>query len=152
MSVASSTVGSPPPFGVFFSRHRPRLIVPIFAMTLCWSCSDGTTDVPADTAGREAFIEAYLGLRITALTLRSTVFEGRIRDSVMTVHAVTEQDLRDFIDTHGEDVEFMRDLWIEVEARLTERIEENQRAEADDEADDGTAGVEPNQDDGDAGV
>ena len=42
---------------------------------------------------------------------------------------VTEQDLLDFIDTHGEDVEFMRDLWTELETLLTERLEQNARDE-----------------------
>ncbi len=153
MSVASSTVGSPTPFGVFFPRHRPRLIVPIVAMTLCWSCSGGATDAPVETAGREAFIGAYLDLRIVALSLGSTVFGDQVRDSVLTLHGVTEQDLRDFIDTYGEDVEFMRDLWIEVEARLTERLEEDARAEADDEtADENRDGDGSGDGDGDAGV
>ena len=69
MSVPFSTVGSSPPLGVFPPHHRVRIIVSMVAMTLLSSCSGGTTDVPEDTEGREAFIGAYLDLRIAAMSL-----------------------------------------------------------------------------------
>ncbi len=137
MSVASSTVGSPPPFGVFFPRHRHRLIVPIVAMMLCWSCGGGATDAPVETAGREAFIGAYLALRSEAMSSQSTEMEDRVRDSILTVYDVTAQELLDFIDTHGEDVEFMRDLWTEIETRMVELLEQNARDQEDEETNQG---------------
>ena len=147
MSVPSSTVGSSSPLGVFPPRHLLRIIVSMVAMALCPSCSGGTTGVPEDTAGREAFIGAYLGLRIAALSSESTDLEDEIRDSILAAYSVTDQDLLDFVDMHGEDVEFMRDLWTEVETRLNERIEQNAQDQADAETD-GTGRIE----DGDAGV
>ena len=144
MSVAPSTVGSPPPLGVCPLRHRPRIVVSsrmvvsILTLTLCSSCSGGTTDVPEDTAGREAFIGAYLDLRIAALSTGSTELGDEVRDSILSVYDVTDQDLLDFIDKHGEDVEFMRDLWTEVEARLTQRLEQIAR----DEVREGTDGTD----------
>ena len=147
MSAAPSTVGSPPPLGVFPPRHRLRIIVSMVAITLCSSCSGDTTDVPEDTAGREAFIGAYLDLRTAALSSGSTDLGDEVRDSILSVYSVTDQDLLDFIDMHGEDVEFMRDLWTEIEVRLTERLEQNAR----DEENEGTDGPEEIQG-GDAGI
>ena len=144
MSVASSTVGNPPPPLVIPPRHRPRIVVSsrmvvsVLALTLCGSCRGGTTDVPEDTAEREAFIGAYLDLRTEALSTGSTELGNEVRDSILVVHDVTDQDLLDFIDMHGEDIEFMRDLWTEVEARLTQHLEQIVR----DEADEGTDGTD----------
>ncbi len=123
-----------------------RLLLPIIVTGLCWSCGGSTTDLPEDTAGRETFIGAYLDLRIEALGLGSNLIGDELRDSVLAVYDVTEQDLRDFVDLHGEDVQFMNDLWAEIDARLSERIEiqRDQDAEAADQA-------EPNED-GDGGV
>ena len=105
----------------------PRLIVSIVAVTLFWSCGSGATDVTGDTAGRETFIGAYLALRSEARSSRSTELEDGVRDSILTVYDVTAQELLDFIDTHGEDVQFMRDLWIEIETRMVELLEQNAR-------------------------
>ena len=117
--------------------------------TLCWSCGSGATDVPEDTAGRDVFIEAYLDLRTAALESGTSDFGDEVRDSILAVHDVTGQDLLDFINTHGEDVEFMNDLWAELEVRLGERMDQN----TPDEADEGAEGAEEIEDgDGDAGV
>ena len=105
----------------------PRIIVSIVAVTLFWSCGDGATDVTGDTAGRETFIGAYLALRSEAMSSGSTEMEDRVRDSILTIYDVTAQELLDFIDTHGEDVEFMRDLWTEIETRMVELLEQNAR-------------------------
>ena len=109
--------------------------------TLCWSCGGGATDVPEDTAGREAFIGAYLDLRTTALSSETTEFGDEVRDSILAAYDVTAQDLLDFIDTHGEDIEFMHDLWAELEARLMERLEQN-APEEENEVPDGAEEVE----------
>ena len=119
------------------------------SMTLCWSCGGGATHVPEDTAEREAFIGAYLDLRAAALNSETTEFGDEVRDSILAAYDVTGQDLLDFIDTHGEDVEFMHDLWAELEMRLIERLEqnagdeENEGADGSEEIEDGDAGVSP---------
>ena len=130
---------------------RPRIIVFMVAVTLCWSCGGGATDVLEDTAGREEFIRAYLDLRTAALASGTADFGDEARDSILAAHDVTGQDLLDFIDIHGEDVEFMHDLWAELEVRLIERLEQNTPDEENEGADeaqeiedgDGDAGVSP---------
>ena len=137
MIVASNTVGSPRPLR-HPPRERPRIVVLIAATTLCWSCGGGVTDVAGDTAGREAFIGAYLDLRTATLSSGTPGLSDEVRDSILAAYDVTGQDLIDFIDTHGEDVEFMRDLWTEIEVGITERLEPN----ADDEETEDTGGAE----------
>ncbi len=131
MNLAPSTVGGSPPLEACPPRYRP-LIASIVVMTLCWSCSGGATDIPEDTVGREAFIGAYVDLRAAALSSGTTEIEGEVRDSILAVYGVTGEELLVFIDTHGESVEFMSELWSEIEGRLTERLEQN-RQDADSE-------------------
>ena len=78
-----------------------------------------------DTVGREAFISVYVDLRAAALTLRPTETGLDVRDSILAAHGVTGEDLLEFVDTHGERVEFMSGIWSEVEGLLTERLEQN---------------------------
>ena len=144
MSAASSTAGGPPRLRVPSPGHGPRVVLSIVALTLCWSCSSGATDVPEDTPGRAPFIGAYVDLRIAAMSAETTDFGDEVRDSLLAVHDVTEQDLIDFVDLHGENVEFMRDLWTEIETILTERLEQEAGDEEFDGAEeigDGNAGV-----------
>ena len=103
-------------------------MVVVIASIACWSCSGNTTDVAEDTAGREVFMEAYVDLRVAALSSGTTEL-GSIRDSILAVYDVTGEELLEFVDTHGEDVEFMRDLWAEVEGRLLEQLEQNVQEE-----------------------
>ena len=152
MSVAPSTLGGPPPVGVRPPGPRLRILVPIVTLTLCWACGGGATDVLEAAAEREAFIGAYLDLRSAALSSGLPDLGDEVRDSILTVYGVTAQDLLDFVDMHGEDVEFMRDLWTEIETRMTELLEQNARDEEDqenegiegtEETDGGNAGVSP---------
>jgi hypothetical protein len=136
MSTVQNTVGGPSPLGAHPPHHRLRIFAPIVAVTLCWSCVDGVTDVSEDTAEREEFIGSYVDLRTAAVNVGSTDIGDDVRDSILTVYGVSEQDLLDFVETHGEDVEFMSALWTEVEARLVASLE---RALLDE--DDGDDGV-----------
>ncbi len=125
-------------------------------MTLCWSCGGGAVDVPENAVGREDFIGAYLDLRTAALGSGAPTLVDATRDGILAKYDVTDQDLLDFVDSHGADVEFMRDLWSEIETRLSERLEQNARddeIDGNDESDsaNGNNGAEEIQD-GDAGI
>ena len=99
----------------------------VIALTVCWSCSGDATDVTEDTVAREVFIGAYLNLRIAALRSGTTEIEGDVRDSILAVYGVTGEELLEFVDTYGENVEFMRDLWTEIDGQLSERLEQDAR-------------------------
>jgi hypothetical protein len=108
-------------------------MVLVIALAVCWSCSDDATDVPADTVERDVFIGAYVDLRVTALSSGTTEIDADARDSILAAYDVTGEELTRFIDTYGEDVEFMQNLWTEIEGQLAERLEQNAR-DVDDEA------------------
>ena len=99
----------------------------VIALTVCWSCSGDATDVTEDTVAREGFIGAYLDLRVAALSSGTTEIGGDVRDSILAVYGVTGEELLEFVDTYGENVEFMRDLWTEIDGQLSERLEQDAR-------------------------
>ncbi len=105
----------------------------VIALAACWSCSEDATDVTEDAVAREVFIGAYLDLRVAALSSGTTEIEGAVRDSILAVYGVTGEELSEFVDTYGENVEFMHDLWAEIDGQLTERLEQD----APDEENDG---------------
>ena len=100
-------------------------MVSIVALTVWWSCTDAETVVLKATAEREVFIETYVDLRAKAMAAGTTEIEAGVRDSILAVYGVTGEELVEFIDIHGEDVQFMSDLWGEIEELLTEWFEQN---------------------------
>lgn len=113
--------GRPPPRP---PRQRPGVIAGMVALTLCWSCSGGT-DVLEEGVGREVFIGVYVDLRAAALSLPPTETGFDVRDSILTAHGVTGEGLLEFVDTHGARVEFMSEIWSEIEGLLSERLGQN---------------------------
>ena len=73
-----------------------------------------------ETIEREQFIQTYVDLRVGALTDEARQISDEARDRVLAEHGVTEDELLAFADVHGRDVDFMKDVWDEVERRLDE--------------------------------
>ena len=97
-------------------------------------------DVP-ETIGREAFIDAYVALRVAELTDRENeVISAEARERVLEDQGVTEEELFGFVEVHGGDVDFMKELWKEVERRM-----EDLRNPADTTGTGGEAGGARNQ-------
>ncbi|MEQ9399884.1 MAG: hypothetical protein RJQ04_12050 [Longimicrobiales bacterium] len=66
---------------------------------------------------REIFVATYVDLRVTALHGSGELSEAQ-RTAVLERHSVTEGQLTAFVDAHAQDLDFMRDVWNDVEARL----------------------------------
>lgn len=83
------------------------------------ACSPDTA-APASgtTIDREAFIATYVDLRTTVVRAEAHELSDEDRSAVLSRHGVTEEDLLSFVETHGGNVAFMRQVWDEVEARL----------------------------------
>ena len=85
------------------------------AFVLAAGCAEG---VP-ETIGREAFIETYVALRVAELTeTGGEIISPEERDRVLDEQGVTEEELFGFVEVHGGDVDFMKELWKEVEERM----------------------------------
>jgi hypothetical protein len=67
---------------------------------------------------RQVFVDTYVDLRTTALANPGGQIRPEQRDSVLARHSVTEDDLLRFTEVHGRNVEYMAEVWGEVENRL----------------------------------
>ena len=111
MSEASSPTPSPP---------RPLVtLIALFLGVASGACGANTPNEVVDTIDRETFIEVYVDLRSVALRKTSCKVNAVERDSVLAMHEVTEENLRLFLEVYHTEVEFMRDLWNDVEARIS---------------------------------
>jgi len=67
---------------------------------------------------REAFIETYVDLRVAALETETRQLSDEGRAEVLTSSGLTADDLVRFAEAHGRDLDFMRDVWNDVELRM----------------------------------
>lgn len=85
-----------------------------------------------DVIDRETFIETYVDLRISALDTDSARLAADDRETILARHGVSEDDLVEFVEAYASELEFMRDVWNEVEVRMDrtpERADESDPTE-----------------------
>ena len=106
--------------GTCESTLAARLRGPILALALLAGACGGGASEPAEAGGldRETFITAYVDLRTAAIRTEGSRLTDGDRTSILSRHGVTEDQLLAFAELHGENVEYMRAVWDEVEARL----------------------------------
>lgn len=114
------------------ATHRGRIMtrLPVLAASLFALVSCGPS-VPEDLMDRETFIDAYVELRVAALSTDSQRVAASDRDSILDRNGISGDDLLRFVEFHGEDLEFMRDVWNDVELRLDRPPEPTPAEEAD---------------------
>lgn len=87
------------------------------ALALLASC--GREHSPPEALTREAFVAVYVDLRVAALQGGGDDdLDEQVRDSILEAHGVTQEQVLAFAEGRATDLEFMRDLWNEIEARL----------------------------------
>ena len=74
--------------------------------------------VPEGTIERETFIQAYVELRVAALDTDSSRIADADRERILNDFGITGDDLLDFVRVHASDLDYMREVWNEVELRL----------------------------------
>lgn len=122
-------------------RRRPKAPLtrglPLACAFLGTACGVGDVEKPgAETISRETFIETYVALREAARESETGEITAEARERVLAEQGLSEDDLLTFVEVHGRRIDFMRDVWTEVEERL-----EIRRAPGGEEAD--TAGPGP---------
>jgi len=96
-------------------RLRVLLTVGALAVLSTGACqAEGGDSLLVD---RGTFIDAYVELRVAALRNQGELPEGR-REEILRDHGVTDDQLVAFAEGHGAELEFMRDVWNEIEARI----------------------------------
>ena len=112
------------------------------------ACGSSTPDGVID---RETFIDAYVELRVAALDTDSQRVAAADREAILQRLGVTEDELLRFAEVHGGELDYMREVWNEVELRLDrpsepapvengedpEEAENEGKGEAGEEAEDG---------------
>lgn len=73
---------------------------------------------PEGLIAEETFIETYVELRIAALDADSARIADSDREAILAARGVTEEDLLEFVRVHAADLDYMRDVWNEVELRM----------------------------------
>jgi len=99
----------------------PRQAGLLAMLTLVACAAEGTGPDSRDAVDREAFIASFVDLRVAALLSEDGHLTDDSRIEVLSSHGVTEGDLTVFVEVHGRDLDFMREVWNEVEIRLEER-------------------------------
>lgn len=106
-----------------------RQAIPIVLLAFAGACGGAGDSPPGEEPiDREVFIEAYVDLRAAAAADEDFVLPAEERDEILARHGVTEDELLHFADFHGRDVEFMNEVWGEVERRLAERAAADEAA------------------------
>lgn len=82
-------------------------------------------EAPPETIERDTFVQAYSSLRIAAVETDSGRIAFAARDSILDAFGVTEEDLTTFADVHAEELEFMRDVWNDIELLMDRGDEAN---------------------------
>jgi hypothetical protein len=98
---------------------RPLLLAA--ALQAAIGCSVGDSGRGSvQVISREAFIEAYVELRVASHGYRDQVVPLAVRDQILQDLGLTPEDLLTFVEVHGENVGFMFEIWEEVDARFRE--------------------------------
>lgn len=96
-----------------------RRIPPIALVFLAVACGgDAQGPVPADVIDREVFIETYVDLRVAAVAADAFRVSAEQRAEILARHGIDGDDLVRFADAHGRDLDYMNEVWTEIETRI----------------------------------
>ena len=101
--------------------HSRRLVLGMLLLVNI-ACGQRPDD---DSMDREVFIATYVDLRIAAAETDGLRLSDAGREEVLTRHGISAVELSYFVEAHAEDLDFMRELWNEVEFRLDREPEAN---------------------------
>jgi hypothetical protein len=95
----------------------PRLVATLVLLSVLLSvlACGGSTE---ETIDRQVFIDTWVELRIAALETDSQRIAAPDREAVLDRHEVTADDLTRFAEVHATDLDFMRDVWNDIELRM----------------------------------
>jgi hypothetical protein len=91
------------------------------ALVLASMACGGSTETATsstETIPRDVFVQAYVELRMEAFDNTPKIITNAEKDLILNQRGISEDDMRHFIEVHGPDLEFMRDLWADIEAQI----------------------------------
>lgn len=97
---------------------KPTLPKPWPALVAVAALAGCGPSTPAGLIEEETFVEAYVELRIAALDTDSSRIAAADREAILAAKGITEEDLLEFVRAHSANLEYMREVWNEVELRM----------------------------------
>jgi hypothetical protein len=89
----------------------------VILVAACGGQGDTATDATAPIS-RDLFVQTYVELRMESFDNTPRVITDAEKDVILAERGITDEDLRHFIQVHGSDLPFMRDLWADIEAQI----------------------------------
>jgi hypothetical protein len=90
-------------------------------LLMALACDGAEQDVPADVMDRETFIATYVDLREAVIATPDFRVTDEQRAAILARHGVDSESLIRFADAHGSDLDYMNEIWTEVETRIEGR-------------------------------
>jgi len=99
-------------------RHAKALLWAVLLLVPLACGGDDHVPVVDGVIDRETFIETYVDLRSDAVGNRDLTLSDDRRDEILARHGVDEEALLAFVDASGSELDYMNELWAEVEDRI----------------------------------
>ena len=100
-----------------------RIRLPFVTSAVLLTASGGGPG--GDAIDRDTFVATYVDLRVAALETDSTRLAATDREEILARHGVTGDDLTHFAEVHAAELEFMREVWNEIELALDREPDSN---------------------------
>lgn len=98
-------------------RHATKTLWAIVVTATVACGGDDEVPVVPGVIDREAFIEVYLDLRLAGVRGPELTVAPEARDRILTEHGIDRDRLLGFIDAYGGELDYMNELWAEIERR-----------------------------------
>ena len=99
-------------------RASPFLLLISLCLPLP-ACSGPQDEGEQETITRAVFVDAYVDLRLKAVR-EEGARTPQERERLLERHGIEPEDLLHFVEVHGRDVEFMSELWLEIDQKVNE--------------------------------
>lgn len=97
---------------------RPIVVMAVLAAGAIAPAACGDEGTDGDAVESEWFVATYVDLRMATLRAEADQLPVPVRDSILSAHEVTAEDLLQFAEVHGRDARFMQAVWDSVETRI----------------------------------
>ena len=87
-------------------------------LCLLFACGGEQASEAAGTIPRDVFVGTYVELRMAALHSLDGRVSPEVKGEILEANGVTEADLLDYVDIHGARVQFMVEVWAEIDDTL----------------------------------
>ncbi|MYC97668.1 MAG: hypothetical protein F4X13_00230 [Gammaproteobacteria bacterium] len=99
-------------------------------LCLLFACGGDQAPGATGTISRDVFVDTYVELRMTALHSPDGRVSPEAKAEILESNGVTEADLLQYVDIHGARLQFMVEVWAEIDDTLRALRTENDPAPA----------------------